>query len=177
MKRRTWSLLGAALLVACLIAVWRVRAASRAGAPEETPPPVAAASQPAPATPPPPPPSPPRRPTVNARDLAALDEARLMARLRSAAQTDPPLAIALAREGNRRFPDSADAPERTSILVHALAATGQSMQARGEAEAMVNRYPDSQWVREVEQFTGAHRHRNVRVNDAGQLEFYDAPNR
>jgi hypothetical protein len=181
-KRRTsWSLLGAALLAACLFAVWRVRAASRAGAPEPAPAP-AAAPEPAPApsaqsTPPPAAPSPPQRPTVTARDLAALDEARLMARLRTAAQSDPPLAITLARDGNRRFPDSADAPERSSILVHALAATGQSNQARGEAEAMVNHYPDSHWVREVEQFTGAHRHRNVRVNDAGQLEFYDAPNR
>jgi hypothetical protein len=47
------------------------------------------------------------------------------------------------------------------------------MEARGEAEKMVNAYPDSAWVREVERFTGAHRHRNVRVNDAGVLEYYD----
>ena len=179
MKRGAWwSLLGAALLVACLLAVWRVRAASRA-AHDEAP---AAGAAPAPAPPPPfpppaPAPSPPRRPGVTGRDLAAMDEARLMARLRAAAQGDPPLAITLAREGNRRWPDSADAPERTSILIHALAATGQSTQARGEAEGMVNHYPDSPWVHEIEQFTGAHRHRNVRVNDAGQIEFYDAPNK
>ena len=37
---------------------------------------------------------------------------------------------------------------------------------------MVNHYPDSSWVREIEGFTGAHRHRNIRVNDAGQLEYY-----
>jgi hypothetical protein len=36
---------------------------------------------------------------------------------------------------------------------------------------MVNHYPDSDWVREVERFTGAHRHRNASVNDAGQLIF------
>ena len=92
-----------------------------------------------------------------------------MARLRSIADKDPAQAIALAREGNRRWPNSADAPERTSILIHALAATGQSMQARGEAERMVNQAPDSPWVRDIERFTGAHRHRNVRVNDAGEL--------
>ena len=187
MKRRSWSvLLGAALLVACLVAVWRVRAASRSAARDATDDaaPVAAL-KPAPAPSPPPPPvssaggapAAPRRPAPTARDLAALDEARLMARLRAVAPGEPALAITLAREGNRRFPDSADAPERTSILIHALAATGQSGPARGEAEAMVNHYPDSTWVREIETFTGAHRHRNVRVNDAGQVEFYDAPNR
>jgi hypothetical protein len=44
-----------------------------------------------------------------------------MARLRQTAERDPARAIALAREGNRRFPDSPDAPERTSIPIHTLA--------------------------------------------------------
>ncbi len=82
------------------------------------------------------------------------------------------LVNSLAREGNRRFADSPDAPERTSILVHALARLGHTSEARGEAEEMVNHYPDSNWVREVERFTGAHRHRNLRLNDAGNLEYY-----
>ncbi len=94
-----------------------------------------------------------------------------MARLRAIKDQEPAVAVELAREGNRRFPDSADAPERTSILIHALAAVDKRSEARGEAEAMVNHYPDSTWVREVESFSGAHRHRNVRVNDAGQLIF------
>jgi hypothetical protein len=34
---------------------------------------------------------------------------------------------------------------------------------------MVNHYPDSEWVREIERFSGAHRHRNLSVNDGGQL--------
>ena len=83
-----------------------------------------------------------------------------------------PLAIRLAREGNRRFPNSALAPERHSILIHALADNEQRTEARGEAELMVNHYPDSDWVREIERFTGAHRHRNVRLNDAGEIEYY-----
>jgi hypothetical protein len=37
---------------------------------------------------------------------------------------------------------------------------------------MVNGYPDSDWVREIERFTGAHRHRSVRLNDAGVIEFH-----
>ena len=96
-----------------------------------------------------------------------------MQRLRSARATKQhALAIHLAREGNKRFPDSAFAPERHSILIHSLADNEQRIDARGEAESMVNRYPDSDWVREIERFTGAHRHRNVRLTDAGELEYY-----
>lgn len=94
-----------------------------------------------------------------------------MADLRRFKDTDPQFAIERAREGNQRFPNSADAPERTSILIHALAAAGENSAARGEAEDMVNRYPDSAWVREVERFTGAHRHRNVYVAANGQLAY------
>jgi hypothetical protein len=101
--------------------------------------------------------------------VASLEEAQLMARLRELAEHEPQRAVALAREGNRRFPDSPYAPERTSILIHALAEEGESMKARGEAEEMVNHYPDSDWVREIERFTGAHRHRNLRITDAGAM--------
>jgi len=113
------------------------------------------------------------RPAVAAtpEQVSQLDEARLMARLRAVSGSDLSLAVKLAREGNRRFPDSPDAPERTSILIHALAGLDQPMEARGEAEGMVNHYPDSEWVREIERFTGAHRHRNVRINDAGVLVY------
>jgi hypothetical protein len=100
------------------------------------------------------------------------NEALLMATLRGLKDSAPAQAIRLAREGNRRFTDSASAPERTSILIHALAAEGASSEARGEAEQMVNHFPDSLWVQEIERFSGAHRHRNIRVNDAGGLEFY-----
>jgi hypothetical protein len=95
-----------------------------------------------------------------------------MARLRSIKDSNAAAAIDLARDGNRRFPDSADAPERHSILIHALADSEQRSEARGEAEQMVNHYPDSEWVREIERFTGAHRHRNLRLNDAGEVVSY-----
>ena len=104
-----------------------------------------------------------------------MDEPALMTLLRSANGNDPALAVELAREGNRRFPESADAPERASILIHALAELGQASEARGEAERMVNHYPDSSWVREVETFTGAHRHRNVVLDAQGRLRFVDTP--
>jgi len=37
---------------------------------------------------------------------------------------------------------------------------------------VVNDYADSEWVREIERFTGAHRHRNLRLNDQGMLESF-----
>ena len=122
-----------------------------------------------------PPPAPTAATASAAAGIDALDEPTLMTRLRSAGTADAALAIALAREGNRRFPESGDAPERTARLVHVLAAEDRGSEARGEAEGMVNHYPDSEWVRDVERFTGAHRHRNIRATADGGLETYDPP--
>jgi hypothetical protein len=173
-----------ALVLAALIVVWQGarerNAPSRTEAP--SPPPTTGIAQPAPPAPVPAP-----GPTAVAQNLppdaaappanvqaavAKMNEAVLMARLREVAKSDPVQAIDLARAGNRKFPDSPDAPERSSILIHALVSQNQLSEGRAEAEYMVNHYPDSSWVREIEGFTGAHRHRNLRVNDAGQLEYY-----
>jgi hypothetical protein len=115
---------------------------------------------------------PPTAPVPSSAPAGLLNEPQLMVRLRSIKDSNPAAAIDLARDGNRRFPDSADAPERHSILIHALANAEQRSEARGEAEQMVNHYPDSDWVREIEGFTGAHRHRNLRLNDAGEVVSY-----
>jgi hypothetical protein len=142
-------------------------------------PPVAAAPPPSPPAAPAPAhlPGPDRSPSSGAAPppagseaAAPLNEAVLMARLRGVAGSDFGLAVQLARAGNRRFPDSADAPERTSILIHALAAQGQSRDARAEAEYAVNHYPDSPWVRDIAAFTGAHPHRNLVLTDAGTIQ-------
>jgi hypothetical protein len=53
-----------------------------------------------------------------------------------------------------------------------LADNEQRSEARGEAETMVNHCRDYDWVREMERFTGAHRHRNVRLSDAGEIEYH-----
>ena len=136
--------------------------------------PVAVAPPPAPPAPAPPQPGPGQSPSTTtpppAGPEAALNEAVLMARLRSVAGSNFPLAVELARAGNRRFPDSPNAPERASILIHALAAQGLGREARGEAEASVNHYPDSSWVQEIERFTGAHRHRNLFLTDGGVIQ-------
>jgi hypothetical protein len=99
-------------------------------------------------------------------------EAARMAHLRDVKDSDPELAVELARDDGRQFPDDEGAPERASILIHALARLGRSSEARGEAEDMVNRYADTEWVREIERFTGAHRRRNLRLDDGGALESY-----
>jgi hypothetical protein len=136
-------------------------------APPAAPPPSAAPHPPGPDQSPSTTAAPPRPGSEAARPLS---EAVLMARLRQVAGTNDPLAVELARAGNRRFPDSPEAPERASILIHALAAQGMAKEARGEAEYAVNHYPDSQWVREIEGFTGAHRHRNLILTDGGLIQ-------
>ncbi len=179
-----------ALVLAIGIAVWHGLSAdesdvAKRAASAPTPPAEAPPQPPPPATPPPAaPPSGPAAAAQNAPPDAAapapnvesavarMNEAVLMAHLREVARSDSAQAIEIARAGNKKFPDSSDAPERTSILIHALITQEKLSQGRAEAEYMVNHFPDSRWVREIEGFTGAHRHRNIRVNDAGQLEYY-----
>jgi hypothetical protein len=91
---------------------------------------------------------------------ASFDEDSLMAQLRALVDVDPARAYDLAKQGARLFPNSADAPEMAALAVKSLARQGKRSEARGEAETMVNRYPDSPWAREVEQHTGAHPHRD-----------------
>ena len=175
------------LATALLLIFWKTESSSDAAAKSDrsaatathttvvAPPKLALAKLDAEAAPPTPAPShvvalPDARPAQPAQEST---EANLMLRLhnaRTAKQHE--LAIQLAREGNKRFPNTQLAPERHSILVHSLADNEQRTDARGEAEFMVNHYPDSDWVREIERFTGAHRHSNVRLNDAGEIEYY-----
>jgi len=69
-------------------------------------------------------------------------EAALMARLHELAETNPPLSLQLAREGNARFPDSPDAPERAWIVVKSLADLARFKEAQAEARIMLAKYPD-----------------------------------
>jgi hypothetical protein len=173
-KRYVWATAGIVVIVA-LVAAWLAQSRREAAIAPSLPETSASADPPSwvmPASPPDPAPQSTLRPAPSSPPAPlAGDEATLMTRLRSAADADPALAIDLAREGDKRFPGSADAPERSSILIHALARQGRASEARGEAEAVVNEYPDSVWVREIEAFTGAHRHRSVRVVD-GAVELY-----
>jgi hypothetical protein len=76
--------------------------------------------------------------------------------LRSVEDGDPAVALALAREGDVRFPGGDASAERAMIEVKSLAREGHLSEARGAAEQMVNRYPGTRWALEVERHTGAH---------------------
>jgi len=188
-KARLVAIAVGALVLAIVIAVWHGLSADESDAAKRAasaPPAAPETAPPAPPSPPPPaaPPSGPAAAAQNAPPdaavpapnvqaaIARMNEAVLMAHLREVARSDSAQAIEIARAGNKKFPDSPDAPERTSILIHALITQDKLSEGRAEAEYMVNHYPDSKWVRDIEGFTGAHRHRNIRVNDAGQLEYY-----
>ena len=101
-------------------------------------------------------PAPPRK--TGFESLVYVDEGSLMTKLRSVEDSDSEVALELAREGDRRFPESSAAAERAAIIVKSLAREGKLSEARGEAEAMVNRYAGTSWAALVEQHTGAHPH-------------------
>jgi len=158
------------LVLVAVVAIG-VRLASRPPAPE---PAEAKTEEPTPPSPPPAPP-PPAPPTVDAAvptphavqkkapsaKPKLLSESDLIERLRKAQDTDEyVLSYDLAREGLRRFPDSADAPEMAAMVVKSLARQGKVSEARAEAEVMVNKYVGTKWAREVERHTGAHPTRN-----------------
>ena len=70
-----------------------------------------------------------------------------------------------------RLQSLSSAAQHSAASIHALAEAGLAARARAEAEDMVNRYPDSNLVREIERFTGAHRRRNLRSSPGGQVGF------
>ena len=90
-------------------------------------------------------------PQLTARDLASLvNEAALMVRLRQLGETDPPLSLRLAREGNARFPNSPDAPERAFVVVKSLVDMARFKEAQQEARKMLKAYPNDPRTLDVE---------------------------
>lgn len=79
-----------------------------------------------------------------------LTESALMAKLNALGASDPAQALALAREGNRRFPHSGDAAERSVTICKSLAALGRFEEARDEARRLVQNYPDTPWALDVQ---------------------------
>ena len=79
-----------------------------------------------------------------------------MRRLRELGQSDPALALEIAREGNERFSGSADAPERYHTLIKALENLGRFDEAREEARRMVDTYPGTPWTEDVERHVLRH---------------------
>ena len=66
-----------------------------------------------------------------------------MAMLRDIGETAPEQSLDLARAGQRRFPDSHDAPERAFIIIRSLVNLRRFHEAQDEAREMVRKYPDN----------------------------------
>jgi hypothetical protein len=99
----------------------------------------------------------PSRPAMLAESPAAappaapssLDERSLMTTLRELRGSNPTLTLQLAREGNRRFPDSPDVAERSWVIVKSLSDLGRHDEARVEGRILVERYRDTRWGEDV----------------------------
>jgi hypothetical protein len=98
----------------------------------------------------------PLPPAKKAARAAEHTEAEIMAQLRELSGSNPALTLELAREGNRRFKHSSDAPERASDIVKALLNIDRREEARTEALKMEEEYPGSSWTADV--------HRHMFVN-------------
>jgi hypothetical protein len=101
------------------------------------------------------------RPTTTAQSPVtvapnASTDADLMTQLRALEGASPLVALRLAREGNARFPDSPDAPERTWHIVKSLTDLGQFAEAREEAQRMLDTYPPSNWTSDIKRHVLSH---------------------
>jgi hypothetical protein len=91
------------------------------------------------------------QPPLTAKDLRALaNEAALMVRLHQLGETDPPLSLRLAREGNARLPRTPDAAERAFIVVKSLVDMARFKEAQDEARKMLKDYPGDPHTLDVE---------------------------
>lgn len=87
---------------------------------------------------------------------APVTEAAFAATMHGLERADPARALALARQGLTKWPQSERAAEFAATEVKCLYLLGRPSEGRGAAEAMVNKYTNSQWALEVERETGAH---------------------
>jgi len=88
-------------------------------------------------------------PLPAAAPAPAVTESALMSAIRDLGASDPARALELARDGNRRFPKSADAAERSWTICKSLAALGRFHDAQVEARLLVHQYPDTTWAGDV----------------------------
>jgi hypothetical protein len=99
-------------------------------------------------------------PSGDARRIAeeerAKDEAAVMAKLHEVKLSNPPLSLRLAREGNQRFPDSPDAPERAWFEARALVDMQRFDEAQELAREMGELYPGTHWTEDVQRHLLTH---------------------
>jgi hypothetical protein len=80
----------------------------------------------------------------------------LMVKLRQLGLSDPIVSLELARAGQQRFADSPDAAERTWFEARALVELQRLDEARVVAKQMVERYPGTDWTRDVQRHLLSH---------------------
>ena len=95
----------------------------------------------------------PRATLANLPTAVAEDEASLMERLRSA---DPATMLALAREGNDRYPGSTGAEERDARAIDALVALDDIGEAHTEAMLFVQHHPSGPFTLHIANLMGVH---------------------
>jgi hypothetical protein len=79
----------------------------------------------------------------------APDEPSLMTTLRGLRGSDPERTLALARDGNQRFPNSPDVAERSWVIVKSLSDLGRHDEARAEGRILLERFRDTRWGEDV----------------------------
>lgn len=77
-----------------------------------------------------------------------------LARQRALQESDPAQAVALAGEGNRRFPGGTFAQEREAIAIAGLVRLGRLPEARTRAGAFLASYPRSTFAERIRSLTG-----------------------
>ena len=82
----------------------------------------------------------------SAPETALADEPGLMTQLRRLVDNAPGRTIELARGGQKRFPGSPDAPERSWMIARALVSLGRFEEACREARQLVRMHRDNVWA-------------------------------
>ena len=83
------------------------------------------------------------------------DEHSLMTRIRTEG-ADPATVLALAREGNRAYPDSPLVEERAQRAIDALVSLNRIGEAHREAELFIERWPTGERAAHVMNLMGVH---------------------
>jgi hypothetical protein len=122
-------------------AVAQAPAPARPAAPVAAP--VAAPAQPAP----------PAAPAAPAATPSPAEDAQI-ASVRAEVDVHPAIAVQLAEEGDRRFPDGRHAPERAYLKMRALVHLDDIVAARDAATAFFERHPNDPFGEYVWRLTG-----------------------
>jgi hypothetical protein len=81
-------------------------------------------------------------------------ELELVGRLRALGDGDPARSLALATEGNQRFPGGLFVQEREASAIAALVQLGRVAEARARARAFLAAYPRSSFAERIEKLVG-----------------------